>query len=181
MKTSPPIIDEETIRPKLINFVIVLLIAIPIIFSAVGVAGNQDPLWFVGYFDETPARMIVSKEGCQVELLSGQPGFEELRQGLNQSFSHVIGWNWGLGLSPDTLKQYREQGPAVEVFYSKPVTIHSAYSFGHPDSIFIPLSDYFVEWNAIFGGHDGNYWAGSLRLGSLEPIQRAFKDIPCVK
>ena len=174
MEQSP-----ESVHVSLSQLLIMLgTFLIAVIFCG-GALGNSDPLWFLPYFNEIPSRIIFYRDGCRSEIVWGRGGFAELTAAINQSLSQVDGYEQGFGLSPDSYKQYTEKGHTIEVFYPKRVTIHVAYRFGNPDSLFIPLSGYFGEARAVFGGVGGAYWAAALRLKTIEPIQRAAEQIQC--
>jgi hypothetical protein len=158
-----------------------LLVVLVLLVFIVGMLANDDPFWFLPVFDETPRRLVVYQSGCSSILSKGQPNFDELNNAINQTLPHYEGFNSTFGISADSLKDYRATERAVEVFYAQPVTIHTIYRFGHPDSIFIPLSGYFAESRSIFGGRAGDYWAGALRLKSTEPIRRAAEQVRCAQ
>ncbi len=159
-------------------FLALIVVIVSIIFS-VGALANDDPLWFLPIFNDKPQRIVVYQDGCRTELIPGQPGFDELTAAINQTLPQYDGFNATFGMSVESAKETREKQRAVEIFYAKPVTIHTPYRFGHPDSIFIPLSGYFADAYSVFGGRAGEYWAGALRLKSIEPIQRAAAAIRC--
>ncbi len=170
---------QQPVRVNLKSMFLVVIVFVLLVIFGIGMFGNGDPLWFWASFNDEPERIIVYQSGCSVELISGQPAFAELTRALNQELPSYEGYSNNYGLSTDSLQDYRNRQQAVEVFYPRPVTIHSPYSFGHPDSLFIPLSGGFVDTRSVFGGHGGDYWAGALRLKSVQTIQSAAKTIPC--
>jgi len=170
---------QDTVQVNLRGLFLALIVVIVLIVFSVGALANGDPLWFQSSFNEVPQKIVVYPGGCRVELSKGQPGFDELTAAINQTLPEYEGFNSTFGISPDSLKEYREKERALEVFYAKPVTIHAPYRFGHPDTLFIPLSSYFADTRSVFGGIAGDYWAGALRLKSLEAIQRAADQVSC--
>lgn len=161
-------------------FVTLALFIVAVIFGA-GMLANGDPLWFLPLFDETPMRIVVYQGGCRTDLFEGDPRFDELTRVVNQTFAQIDGFNSTHGMSDESLKDYREKERAVELLYPEPVTIHSPYRFGHPDSIFVPLSGSLAEARSVFGGKGAQYWSGALRLKSIDGIQRAAAKIACAK
>ncbi len=159
------------------SFLIVIAAFIGLIVFGMGAMGNGDPLWFIPTFRETAGRIIVCRSGCCTERVEGQPGFRELNDGINQTLSQVSGFDMTYGISPESLKNYRDQYYSVEVRYPHAVTIHTTYQFGHPDSLFIPLNQYLQ--NSAFGGRDGDYWAGALHIKTIDPIKQAADKIAC--
>jgi hypothetical protein len=170
---------SDTVQVNLRGLLFALVVVIVVVIFGIGALTNDDPLWFLPVFNETPKQIVVYKAGCSVELSKGQPGFDEMTNAINQTLPQFDGFNSSFGLSQESLKEHREKESLVEVFYAKPVTVHTPYRFGHPDSILIPLSGYFAEARAIFGGKAGEYWAGALRLKSIEPIRRTAEQVQC--
>lgn len=171
--------SEEPVNVNLKSLIMVFAIFVVAVFFFLGALSNDDLLWFLPYFNETPKRIIVYRSGCQIELAIADPGFDALTAALNQSLSQVDGYEQGFGLSPDSYKQYTEKWQAVQVFYAKRVKIHVPFRFGSPDSLFLPLDEYYGEARAVFGGVGGDYWAGALRLKSNATLQHTVESIPC--
>jgi hypothetical protein len=170
--------EKDITRFDIRGLVLVLVAMIGGVFFCAGTLANDDPLWFLPFFNETPTRIVIYQPGCKVALTNGHPRFDEFNRVLNQSLSQIDGYD-AFGLSPASLKEYRETEWAVEVFYPHRVKIHSTYRFGHPDSVLIPLSGMFGETRSIFGGYGGDYWSGALRLKSNAEIRRAAEAMRC--
>lgn len=170
---------SDTIKTNLRTLLFVLIVLPLLLVFGIGMVTNGDPLWFMSTFDETPARIVLYRNGCQTELVAGQPGFAELNEEVNRSLSNLSGFWATYGLSADSLKYYRTQASAVELIYGKPVTVHAPYRFGHPDKLFIGLSEQLGQDRALFGGHADQYWAGAIRLKSIQGIQQAAENISC--
>lgn len=171
---------QDQVRVNLKDLALVLALFVIGLVVFMGAAANEDLLWFLPFFNETPARIVVYRDGCRAEIFPGEPGFEALTVAVNQSLSQVDGYEQGFGLSPETLKQYTSQWRAIEVRYPQRVKIHVAFRFGSPDTLFIPLNEYFGNARAVFGGIAGDYWSSALRLKTIEQIQRAAEQIRCV-
>ncbi len=170
---------QEQVRVNLRGLAVALVVVVALVIFGGGALANSDPLWFYNSFDETPQRIVFHRAGCQADLVPGDPGFAELTQAINEALPQYEGYSAQFGMSQDSGTEYRARETYVEVIYSRPVTIHTPYRFGHPDQLFIPLTGYFSDERAIFGGHAGDYWSGALRLKSLEPIQKASQGIAC--
>ncbi len=156
----------------------IVLVTGAIVFC-MGALANVDPLWFLPYSNEMPAYIIVYQNDCKVTILPGQSGFEEFAAALNQTLSQIDGYEPGFGLSVESLKEYREKERAVEAYFDKPIKIHVPYRFGDPSNILIPITGYFAETRSLFGGRDGDYWSGALRLKTIEPLRRAAEQVRC--
>ncbi len=163
---------------KSVIFAIALVVGAVVFCS--GALANADPLWFLPYSNETPAYIVVHQDGCSVTILPGQSGFDELTAALNQALSQIDGYEQGFGLSADSLKEYRSgKERVVEVYFDKPIKIHVPYRFGDPSNLLIPLTGPFAETRTLFGGRDGDYWGGALRLKTTEPVRRAAELVRC--
>jgi hypothetical protein len=170
---------QDTVQVNLKGLFFALVVVIALIVFGIGALTNGDPFWFLPFFNETPKQIIVYNDGCSVKLVEGQVGFAPLNAAIQQALVQYEGYNSTMGISPESLAAYHTQEQAVEVMYAKPVTIHTLYRFGHPDMLFIPLSGYLADAHSVFGGKSPDYWAGGLRLKTIEPIQRAAEQIGC--
>jgi hypothetical protein len=170
---------QQQAQVNIKDLVLVLIAFVAGVFYLFGALANDDPLWFLPIFDETPARIILYQDGCHSELTAGKPGFVELTAAINQSLSQVDGYEPGFGLSPETLKEFVQSGRAIQITFPRRVKIHIAYRFGSPDTLFIPLGGPLGEARAVFGGIAGDYWASALRLKSIDSIQSAAERFAC--
>ncbi len=144
-----------------------------------GAVANGDPLWFLPLFSAKPLRIVVSDKGCTTELYEGEKGFDDIYLAVNQSITQLDGLNEQFGFGPGRVQEYRNTEKVVELYYPAPVTVHTSYRFGHPDSLFIPLTGFFADSRAVFGGLKGDYWAGALRVKSIDGIARAVDAVKC--
>lgn len=169
----------DTVHVNLKGLFFAMLVVIALIIVGLGTVGNGDPLWFLPRFDQVPEHMIVYRNGCRTELWQGSAGFDDLTHALQRALPQVDGMNSSYGISLDSLDDYRQKERALEVVFDKPVTIHTLYKFGHPDTLFIPLSSYFADSRSVFGGTEGQYWAGALRIKSLAELQQLVDALRC--
>ncbi len=173
--------SQEPVHVNLKDLALVFTLFMIALIVLMGATANSDLLWFLPFFNETPSRITVYWEGCRTDILPGEHHFDAMMLAINQSLSQVEGYEQGFGLNQETLTQYKTQWRVVEVRYPKRIKIHTAFRFGDPDSLFIPLNEYFGVGRAVFGGIVGDYWSGALRLKTIEPIQHAAEQIRCVK
>ena len=174
-------IAQDQVKLNLKGLLLAFVMFVAAAVFAIGAIPNGDPLWFLPVFTEKPLRIMVYKQGCSAELFEGEEGFDRVYLAVNQTVTQLEGLNDLHGLSADSPDQYRAKEKLVEVFYGRPITIHVPYRFGHPDSLFIPVTGYFADSRSIFGGQDGQYWAGALRVKTLQPVADAIESIPCEK
>ncbi len=130
-------------------------------------------------FTDTPELIVVYRDGCRVPLTRGQTAFDDVTRALQTTLPQVEGYSSSYGMSQESLDEYRQKQRALEVSFAKPVTIHSSYGFGHPDSLFIPLNSYMGDNRSVFGGKGGVYWAGALRLKSTAELQQVVNEMQC--
>ncbi len=170
---------QEQVHVNLRTMLVVLIVMVVGGVYGLGALANGDWLWLVPYFNETPQRIAIHRAGCTVEIVEGEAGFAELTRALNEALPQYEAYNDAYGLSTESLEEFRTKQESIEVFYPRPIKIHTPYHLGDPDSLFIPLSGHFAEDNSVFGGHAGVYWSGALRLKSIANIQQAARAVAC--
>ncbi len=174
-------IAQDKVQINLKGLFFALVVMLIAVFFGVGLVANGDPLWFLPFFSEKPMRIVISNKGCTVELFEGEKNFDTIYLAANSSLSQLDGVNEQFGFSPGAVEEYRNTERVLELYYGRPITVHTSYSFGHPDSLLIPLTGHFADSRAVFGGHDGDYWAGALRLKSIDAITAAANQVQCNK
>jgi hypothetical protein len=137
--------------------------------------GTQDYLWFLGSRIGTPRRITVHINGHSVQLGPGDPGFEEVHNALRATISQIRGYPQGIGISEETLSDYRETYWSVKAEYDEPIRLRSRFRFGEPTELLLPLTGRHTEHNVLFLGRDGKYYTGpSLR--STGEVQRVLAE-----
>jgi hypothetical protein len=158
-----------------------LILTIVLVTGAVAFCGgalaNADPLWFLPYSNLTPTHIVVHQNGCDVTLLPGQNGFEEMTAALNQSLSQIDGYESGFGLTVESLSDYRKKDRAVEAYFDSRSRFMSrsgwrADQHTHPDR------QATLRTRARSSGRDGDYWAGAAAQ-TTEPVRRAMEQVRC--
>ncbi|HEX9077280.1 MAG TPA: hypothetical protein VF932_15945, partial [Anaerolineae bacterium] len=97
----------DSVRINLKSLLFSMIAFIVIVIFSIGALTNGDVLWFLPFFDATPARIIIYRDGCVLTLSPGQPGFDNLTQVINQSLSQIEGYSNSFGLSSESLQDYR--------------------------------------------------------------------------
>ncbi len=167
MRNQPKIWDALLV----IGFFVLVLIYLIITMS------TNDPAWFLSSFKGEPARIVIYHQGTQTEITPESADYATLNALLNQSLSRISGYDEGLGLSPESLQDYRTRETVIEVFYPRSVLIHSRFNFGRPDSLLIPLSGRHSEQNPVFGGVQGDYLPGTLNLRDLSALKAKLTEL----
>lgn len=122
--------------------------------------GTGDPLWVLQKATGAPTEIIVYLEGEQHVIRAGDPGFDDLSYALQTTLSETRGYNQFLGISDQTLADYRQVYWAVEARYSDPLVLHSQYRFGNPRQALIPLSGRHADRQVVFLGNNDVFAAG---------------------
>jgi hypothetical protein len=163
-------------KPKAVSgFLISMLVFAGLAYGVVAI-GTNDPFWFLQRASGSPAQIAIHIEGETVWLLPDDPAFAEVSHVLQATLSKTMGYNQFLGLSEQSLLDYRTQEWTFEAFYTEPLTLHSQFRFGEPHQVFIPLSGGHAENNAFFLGNEDNLYAGPYLESTLE-LRRTLEDL----
>lgn len=149
--------------------VLVLVVVALVYFGPVVLTGNL--LWFLPIFDVEPTTIIVYREGEQITLYPGDPGFDEVTAASNALISKIKAVHSTFGISDVGLEDLRAKGTAVELFYAEPLDFPSPVNLGGPNQLLIPLSGHYTINPVAIRGFDGDYWGAALRLGDLTALR----------
>ena len=158
-------------KPNLGGFVLVLvLVVIALVYiSPVVLTGNF--LWFLPVFDVEPMTIIVYRDGEQMTLVPGKPGFDGLTAASNELISNIKAVHRTFGISDVGLEDLRAEGTAIELFYAEPLDFPTPVNLGGPNQLLIPLSGHYIINPVALRGFEGDYWGAALRLGDLTELQ----------
>jgi len=166
-----------TNQPKVWDALLVIgLFVLALVYLIITMSTN-DPAWFLSSFKGEPTRIVIYHQGGRTEITPESADYAALNALLNQSLSRSGGYDEGLGLSPESLQDYRARETVVEVFYAQPVLIHSRFNFGRPDSLLIPLSGRHSEQHPVFGGVQGDYLPGTLNLRDVSALKAKLAEL----
>jgi len=172
------VMEKET-RPaglfKMISTVAVLMIVLVWLSIALP---DQDWLWFLPVFDEEAARIHLYRDGEEIMLFPGDPGYKEVNEAFNQIVRHITAKE-PLGISLESQEEYYTRFSAVEVFYSEPVLIHTIHGFPRADKYLLPQSGRHYKRPFVFAGMQRrqDYRGGVLVLKSRERLDKAVKAV----
>ena len=152
------------------------LFVLVLVYLIITISTN-DPVWFLPTFRGEPTRIVIYHRGERSEIAPGSEHYAALNEELNRSLSRISGYDEGLGLSPESLQDYRARETVIEVFYAQPVVIHSRFNFGRPDSLLIPLSGRHSEQHPVFGGIGGDYLPGTLNLRDVSALKAKLTEL----
>ena len=149
--------------------VLVLVVVALVYFTPVALTGNFR--WFLPVFDIEPTRIIVYRDGEQMTLVPGDPGFDEVTAASNELISKIKAVHRTFGISDVGLEDLRAEGTAIELFYAEPLDFPTPVNLGGPNQLLIPLSGHYTINPVALRGFDGDYWGAALRLGDLTELQ----------
>lgn len=164
-------LERKVGRPRVLDALLVfVLFSLLVIYGVIALSSN-DPFWMWPFFTAKPSKLVLYQQGQIYEIGPESPAYEPLVETLNRALSKVVGFQETLGLSEETLAEYRTRAVVLEIYYPRPVSVHSRFSFGRPNTLLIPLVGSHSEANVVFGGLDGGYWPGALTLKDLQPLK----------
>lgn len=147
------------------------LIAVAAVYFVITMTTN-DPIWIWPKFEGRPSSIVVHHAGAHAEIVPGDADYDAINDELNAALSKISTYHESLGVSDDTVAEYRQVYTALEVHYDEPIVIHTRFLFGRPKHLLIPLSGRHSEYNPVFGGTGDSYRPGALGLEDLEPLKR---------
>jgi hypothetical protein len=141
-------------------------------------SSDQDWLWFLPVFNEKATRIHLYRDGEQIVLQSGDPGYDEVNEAINQIVRHVKVKEL-LRLSPEAQEECYTQFSAVEVFYAEPVIIHTRHGFPKADKYLFPQSGHHDAPPVVFAGTQSqpDYRRGALVLESRDRLDQVVDAI----
>ena len=168
-------------RPKVLDALIVFtLFALAAVYLVVTLS-TGDPIWAWPRFQGEPNRFVVHSAGRHIEIARGSDGFQAINDALNSAISKIETYHGSLGVSEASVADYRGKYDALEVFYDEPITIHTRFAFGKPNSLLIPFSGRHSQYNPVFGGRDGAYRPGVLGLKDLGPLAEQLRTLAYIE
>ncbi len=170
---------EQQVNPNLKGLALAMAVFGLLLLYAIPALSSRNPTWFLPSPAAEPNQIVTYHNGMRTVYLPGSPGFRLLAPLCQQALGEVSGL-LDAGLSEATLRELRSSGNAVEVYFSRPITIpNAAFSLGHPNQVIVPLDDKYDGWQALFTGNDGRYWAQGLRIPTTYwQIKAAHAELP---
>ena len=162
---------KTSVNLRSMVLVLLLVIAALVYFTPVVQTGNW--LWFLPVFDVEAKEIVVYREGEQIVLHPGDPGFDQVNGACNALISKIKAVHHTFGISDIGVEQLRAEGRVVELFYAEPLDFPNPANLGGANQLLIPLSGHYVTNPVALRGFDGEYWGAALRVGNLEKLQAA--------
>ncbi|MGB0389565.1 MAG: hypothetical protein ACPGWR_32495 [Ardenticatenaceae bacterium] len=162
-------------RPSAVRAILVTIFAILVVAYVSIAIGTGDYLWFLQSALEDPERIVINFEGQAVTLKQNDANFQDVSNALKVTMSNTYGFAQNVGLSDETLQDYRAHYWSVEAFYAQPVRLHSRFRFGELRQIILPLSGRHSDQNILFLGQNEQFYTGPS-LKSTTELQRTLRE-----
>lgn len=159
-------------------FVALALIGVCLLFALPAVlSGNI--LFATNIILEKPSQVIVYDKGQTYTFEPGDPEYDT----LVHSAYDAIGTENGIreyGWSAARFEEARQEGVAVEFFYTEPVKLPGKrLDIADPTRLFFPLDVYGMasQPDMVFRGDENKYWGAPIRVESLDPFREAVNQV----
>ena len=152
-------------------FITLLVVAGGIVWWVTSLT-NGDLWWFLRSFTVKADWIVVYWDGETTMLFPGDAGYDEIMTAFSDAIAHWSGYEGGVGLSDENLERYRNEWQLLELYYNKPVSVHTRYLFPKSRTFFVPLSGTHAEWRRVFGG-----LTDKPRIGVLNISEARFVNL----
>lgn len=166
-------------RQSLLTPFLMFIGVILLIIWSVGALNTGNWGWFLP-FQPTfePSRIIVREEGRVSDYLPGDPGFELLSAAFDASFADFTNADLvPLGLSDQTLEEYKESATVVEIFYPRDIRFNSVVRMENINHLLIPIEGRHSGKRYVFLGADNKWLAGAMVMKNDQPIIDALDTL----
>jgi hypothetical protein len=164
-----------TNRPSAWRAISAAVVAIVVLVYIAVAIGTEDFLWFLQRTRSTPVEIQVHFDGQTEILTATDPRFEDINDAIRLTVTQVEGYPQRLGLSEQSLADYRQVYWSVEALYEEPLVLHSRFRFGEPDHLLIPLSGRHTEQNITFLAQNEIFYTGPSLASTVE-LQRTLRS-----
>lgn len=140
---------------------------------------NNDMWWFVRSFTAQADWITIYWDGETIILFPGDAGYEEIMAAFSDAVAHWSGYEGSVGLSDENLERYRTEWRLLELYYNKPVTVHTQHLYPKARTFFVPLAGTHAEWRRVFAGLTDEPRAGVLNLSAarFEALSAAVEQV----
>lgn len=164
-------------RTNTIQLMLLLVVVIATGYYTMVSLTSRDPLWLLKGFQDHPSRIVVYHAGQRTELSPGQAGFDELADAVQTSLSQNFARLSNLGFSEKTLQEAYTQHVTLEVFWERPVELHTWFHTGRVTQMLFPVAGRHAELSVVLLGDEGRYRPGAPVLNTVEPIRETLKSL----
>jgi hypothetical protein len=156
---------------------LILVVAIVGAYYGMVALTTHDPLWFLTEFEDRPSRIVVYHAGEHTELLHGDAGFNVLSTAVQASLAQGFARLTDSGYSKQTLREAYTEHLTLEVFWTRPIELHTWFPAGRTTRMLFPITGNLSEMSVVLLGDESQYRAGAPVLEDMEPIRQALRDL----
>ena len=131
---------------------------------------SGDLLWFLGGFRDRPSRLVVYVGGQTTALVPGDPGFDALAGAVQSSLAEGFAGLSNTGFSEQSLQDAYTRELTLEVFFDKPVSMHTWFPTGRTTRMLLPITGRHSDRTLVLLGDHEGYRVGAPVLKTTEPI-----------
>lgn len=159
-------------EPFLVGGVIVLGI-----WYLVNLLNTGNPFWFLPIQPSyTPSRIVIYNYGQVVTIRPGDPAFNTLVSGLNDSLAAFQNQALvDIGISDETLQRYHDQELVLDIYFPDEIKFNLPIRFSQVNNLLIPIDGRHSDSRYVFLGKNGQYLAGALQVMSRQPLDDALR------
>ncbi len=161
-----------------------ILIAVALfILWLINALNTNNVLWFLPIQPiYEPSRIVIRNYGETVTIRRGEPGYSELKDALNETFSGFD--NTALvpiGLSEETVRRYNEEELVLEAYYADDITFNTSVRMKHIRQLLMPIDATHAGNRYLFIGANGTWNAGAMVVEDDQPIMDAMRLLGYLK
>jgi len=123
--------------------ILIFVLVIGLLMYTVITALTGDPKWFLGGASmPDPLRIVIRVDGEETVLTSNSIGYEIIVKATKKSLSSFQNSApVPMGLSDESVEEYKYRFTVVELYFDKPVDFHLPFNDMDPTALLIPIRD----------------------------------------
>ena len=164
-------------RTNTIQLLILLVGFVLLSYYATVSLTSRDPLWLLRGFEGRPSRIVVYHGGQRTVLLPGQAGFDDLADAVQACLAEGFARLSNLGFSEQSLQDAYTRSVTLEVFWDRPVELHTWFPTGRTTQMLFPITGRHAELPAVLLGDKGQYRAGAPVLNTMDSVREALQSL----
>jgi len=171
---------SEPKKKSAMEAVMVSGLVIAVLVYAVCAAVTGDPKWFMGGVSmPNPEQIVIRVDGVETVLTPNMNGYEIMVKAVKKSLgSFSNSAPIPMGLSDETIEQYKHRFTVVELYFDKPVDFHLPFNDMDPTALLIPIRGRHAGKGWVFrGGENGKWHPGPLTMTNPQPIFQALMTL----
>jgi hypothetical protein len=170
-------LPTDKLRTNPLRMLLTVGVILVVVYYGTLLISSGDPLWFTTGFSEQPVRAIIYHDGQRTELASGQPGFADLAQAVQQSLNTGVAYASGIGFSPGSLDDAYNMFVTLEVFFDHPVKLHATFNTGRATQMMFPLTGRHSDQPLVVLGINSIYLVNAPVLKTVEPVRTVMRSL----